>query len=799
MMKKKLIFIPLLAILILTGFLFYRNIAQNSVIILKNEQIIITEEAWTIGDSVFYRTPEDVRSIPTTEVFDIKHKGVLNKGSSIFFLAKHQLATGKQKLSDFLADVPFEKIDFKKWSLLAGAAVLVIALLIVVVLFVKRGLKSIRRKPKQTGPAADKIAEEIAYSGQEQIVQFFLNIFKFQKEMPADGEASFRPVGLPSPDGNTIYELRVKIGDEWTTRRMTIGPIGEESGSRSTCYYAIFDDHIVIKVPPQPVLNFEKYIGSIKRDAKIAEQLAPKECLIPRVSVILKKVHPFYEDSDLPPEKLEAKYIDWLKENAEFQAYLKIGEGFAYFMDLSKYFFLGNILHMIHGIDDKMVEEICERPDIMWNPVEFEARYGSQNAHVCDKINPLYASFQNRVHDLIQQNNLGDTISDFNIKEWFLLYLSGKKLSTVDMDLKTGIVSGISTIASKVFREKPDQVEYYRGMIRSYVTTKNLKQHNTQIANLVINLLDLLAWIHQKKVSMRDLKPDNLLVAGNPSKFPQFLESASLFSIGLIDVETAVSYDSDDPKAIKQPPLGGTPSLATPTHQLKNETIQLVYKDIPLILHLQDWYATVGIIYQIITGERLFVKTAKTLLQLKKMIKDGTAKKGNPLETLREVSLTFWKLATAEFEMKTKANEKKLQYISLIASKESKILLLKFIAGAQKRILKAVQNIIDTQTWFKGDKAKKNLYSAPPLKIAHFKIKFMEQQEKSLPPEERQKVVKMLADLEHLKKQAAHLLMSTKGLQKSVPIISSHDLLKTMFLIVLIEMHQAQWGPVSSN
>lgn len=798
-MKKKLIFIPLLAILILSGFLFYRNIAQNSVIILKNEEIIITEEAWTIGDSVFYRTPEDVRSIPKTDVFDIKHKGVLNKGSSIVYLAKYQLATGKQKLSEFLTGLPLAGIDFKKWSLLIGTAIIILALVVVMLLFVRKSLQSMKRKPKQAHPVAEQTAEEIVYSGQDQIVQFFLNIFKLQKELPADGESLFKSVGPPSPDGNTIYELRVKIGDEWTTRRTTVGPIGEESGSRSTCYYVIYDDHIVIKVPPKPVSNFEKYISSIKRDGEIAEQLAPKECLIPRVSVILKKVQPFFDDTDLPLEKLEAKYIDWLKENAEFQAYLKIGEGFAYFMDLSKYFFLGNILHMIHGIDEKMVEEVCERPNIMWNPVEFEARYGSQNTHICDKINPIYTSFHNRVRDLIQQHNLGDTISEFNIKEWFLLYLSGKKLSRTDVNLKTGIVSAISTIASKVLLEKPDQVEYYRSMIRSYVTTKNLKQHNTQIANLVINLLDLLAWIHQKKVSMRDLKPDNLLVAGNPSKFPQFLESASLFSIGLIDVETAVSYDADDHKKIKQPPLGGTPSLATPAHQLKNDTIELVYKDIPLILHLQDWYATVGMIYQVITGERLFVRTAKTLLQLKKMIKDGIAKKNNPLETLQEVSLIFWKQAIAEFEMKTKENGKKLQYISLIVTKDSKTLLLKFIAGAQKRILKAVQDLIDTQTLFKKDKAKKNLFSAPPLKIAQFKIKFMEQQGKGLPPEERQKVVKMLEDLERLKRQASQLLASAKGLQKNVPIISSYDLIQSMFLVVLIEMHQAQWGIVSSN
>ena len=109
----------------------------------------------------------------------------------------------------------------------------------------------------------------------------------------------------------------------------------------------------------------------------------------------------------------------------------------------------------------------------------------------------------------------------------------------------------------KLFNEKRSAVENYRRMVRSYVLSRNLKQHSSAISSMVINLLDLLYWLGQKKLAMRDLKPDNLLVAGNPAKFPQFLGSANMYSIGLIDVETAVSYEAPDPKSIRQPPLGG--------------------------------------------------------------------------------------------------------------------------------------------------------------------------------------------------------------------------------------------------
>ncbi len=796
-MKKKSILILLAAAVIGLGFLFFQNIYQQHIIFLKDNTEIVADETWVVGENVFYRRNKEIKSIDMPNVRFVKKRGTFDAASG-FILIKHLWVSYEKKASDLFSDSTLESVDLKKWSLISGAAFLLILCCIAVFFKLKHRVDSpkSKKKKKKAAKTTHRPEEEIDYQGREAVVQFFLGIFKLQKGAAEEGETQFRPVDTRTPDGNFIYELRVKHEDEWTSRRMTIGPIGEESGSRSTCYYVIYDDHLVVKIPPAPVTKFDKYIQSIKRDATIAEKLQPKECLIPRVSVILKKIHPFYEDQELPIEKLEEKYIDWLKTNDEFQAYLKIGGTFVYFMDLSKYFFLGNILKKMHDVTSKIVEEASNQPDIIWNPVEFEARYGQQFVIIADNLHPVYTSFENRAKGILQQNNMSDEISPFQIKEWFLTYLSGEKLSASDIDTKPGIASDLNVVARKLLQEKEAPVEQYRRMIRTYAVNKSLQQHKAQISGLITNLLDLLAWLDKKKIAMRDLKPDNLLIAGNPSKFPQFLESAILYSIGLIDVETAVSFDVTDMKTISQPPLGGTPSYSTPTHVLRNDTLVTIFGDLPMIFHLQDWYAAIGMIYTVVTGERLFDRTAKTLLKLKASIKNHPKKKETPLKIFEEVSRTFWKEAFTEFESKIQENEKRLNYISIIATKESKSLLIRLISETQEFLSKAMQHNITSQGIFKGDKIRKSLYAASYLKISHFKIKFIDDQAKNMQPEERETAVKFLDELIYLKKQSAQCVSASNALQKSVPIISTYDLLNTIFTIVLVSMHQRCWGPV---
>ena len=785
-MKTKILTLICLAVLVAAGSFVYQHIYQNQVILLKDNQAVITKESWVVGDSIFYKTEDDTHSINMDLVADVKQRGIFNKGYGIVVILKHHLA-------------PIGKRELKKQAPVMGVVIIGILFCIAIYFLLKKLAGVIKKRTIRVEDSKIPANNERVYEGQEQIAQFFLSVFKTQKGVEPSAEATFRPVDSRRPDSNYIYELRVKCDGDWATRRMTVGLIGRDSGSRSTCYYVIYDDHMVIKVSPTPLTDFDRYIQSINRDNRIAKKLSPRECLVPRVSVILKKIHPLQEGSKLPIELMEEKYIQLLEGNTEFQNHLKIGGGFAYFMDLSRYFFLGHILHRTHNIEEKVISEILYHPTLLWNPVDFEDRYGSLHADICERLNPVYTSFYNRCYDLLQQHHIDGTVSEFNIKEWFLVYLAGRKLSATDFDTKPYVASEMNASILKLFIDKRQPVQNYQRMVHAFVITKNLKQNNSKVSSMIINLLNLLFWLGEKKLAMRDLKPDNLLIAGNPSKFPQFLESANMYSIGLIDIETTVSYDTSEKNAIRQPPLGGTPSYATPTHQLKNNTIRNVYKDLPLILHLQDWYATLGMIYQTVTGERLFEKTARNLLNLKKNIRQKSRENGKPKAVLKDVSHSFWKMALAEFSMKTHENEKRLKFISLIVSQESKAMLLETFADTHKRISESIHNLILSQTAFTGDKTRKSLYSARPLKIHHFKIKFKEGKGKQLPPEKRDVALKVLDDLVFMKRQSEQLILTSNLLKKSVSIVSTFDLLKAMFIVVLVHMHQNCWGIVSSD
>jgi len=582
-MKTKFLILICLAVTLAAGAFVHKHIYRSQVIIFNDNRAIITEDSWVVGDSLFYRAEDDIHSVNLNLVADVKQQGLFNKGYGIVVIIKHHLAPWKRKSLDIVSQSPIDKKGLKKWTPILGAVIIGILFCMAIYSLLKNMTGSLKKKKTHVEGSQDPTIDDRVYEGQEQIAQFFLSVFKTQKGAAPSAEATFRPVDDRRPDNNYIYELRVKCNDDWATRRMTIGPIGEDSGSRSTCYYVIYDDHLVIKVSPTPLTDFNRYIQSISNENLIAKELSPRECLIPRVSVILKKIHPLQEGSSLPVELMEEKYIQLLEDNQKLQDYLKIGDGFAYFMDLSKYFFLGHILHRTHNIEDKVTKEVSKHPGLLWNPVEFEARYGSQNADICDRLNPVYTSFHNRCYDLLQQHHIDETVSEFNIKEWFLLFLSGKKLSAADFNTDKRAAADINAVVLKLFADKRQPVRDYQQMVHAFVITKNLKQHNSQISSMIINLLDLLYWLGEKKVAMRDLKPDNLLVAGNPSKFPQFLESSNMYSIGLIDVETAVSYDGSEKNVIRQPPLGGTPSYATPSHRLKNGTTP--FKRFTMICH----------------------------------------------------------------------------------------------------------------------------------------------------------------------------------------------------------------------
>ena len=177
---------------------------------------------------------------------------------------------------------------------------------------------------------------------------------------------------------------------------------------------------------------------------------------------------------------------------------------------------------------------------------------------------------------------------------------------------------------------------------------------------LAANLLELLAWLGRKGVAMRDLKPDNLLVAGDPDAYPIFLSMADGFTLGLIDLETACDLEPFARDAGSQPPLSGTPSYATPSHFFPNQVLSKTYDDLAAVLHFQDWHAVAAIVFETATGRRLFGRTAGQISRIMAALQSAVASKKSLARLYRSVNPVFWNQADEEFARVTRAHTKRL-------------------------------------------------------------------------------------------------------------------------------------------
>ena len=334
----------------------------------------------------------------------------------------------------------------------------------------------------------------------------------------------------------------------------------------------------------------------------------------------MKKIHHFSDATTLSPFELEEKYISWLDKFPNFQDLLKIGESFVFVMDLSKYFFLGHIIDDFHDLDNRLYQEIVGYPAVIWENHGFEGRYGLENDEVVDEIKDVFSFYEEKVSQLLNLLDPTNSVDSYALRKWFLIHLAGRKLKPTEKGLNAEMVDKINLLIQNILEDKKDPVEDYRNTIKGCIQSVTVGQNKSQMGGLVSKMLDLLVWLRTKGVAMRDLKPDNLLIVGDTAKYPDFLKSTREFTVGLIDVETAVDYNRNQAEEIEQPILGGTPSYAAPAHLCDNESLKSLYGDLSRILYLQDWFATAGMIYDVILGERLFDQTGKLLVGIKNLV-----------------------------------------------------------------------------------------------------------------------------------------------------------------------------------
>jgi hypothetical protein len=702
-------------------------------------------------------------------------------------------------LSSWVLDAEAIKL-YAKW--VVGAPLLVVCIIVTMMMFP-------RRKPTPIGPveARSAIADTIPVtararkpsridtatpasksSDHQKILIFFLQLFKRQQGLDADAESQIYLVETRSACPNEIYEMRILHNEEWITRRMSIGLLGQGGGSRSKCFYIIYDTHMVVKIPPARMTRFGDYKRQIAAEARIVSQLAPRLCIVPRVSVIMKAVHPIAQSDHLSEDALESRYMGLLQENPELQEHLKIDGSFAFFMDLAKHFFLNTILEEIHQGYGRLIDEAREHPDLLWDPHGFVCRYGEQAASVRHALQEIHSGCEGRLRQVVTQAGITSEVPAYHLRQWFLTHLVGESVEAKDCGLPEAAIEKVNQLLGEVVREHAPLVERYRGHLVQYVGETRFSRYRRQVEALAANILELLAWIGQKAVVMRDLKPENLFVAGNPEEYPTFMNDSRKFSIGLIDVETSLVIDAEDPILIAQPQLAGTPLYATPAHLIPNSVLLQVYDDIEHILHLQDWHATIAMIGKLVTGEHVFSTTAHVfpdiLNRLKSLDQGGPAR----VDEIIRIQRLFWNSAVAEFQDYMSRHAEVFARLDIMVPAVFVGEIASHLRTDIAEMKQAVARAAGDQSFFNSGEKRRYLEEASAHKIGQMRTRLAQDEELPKDP-----ILLYFELFERLKTRLEHKQRALATISAPRAEISADHLLETMFERVLTAMYPSHW------
>ncbi|MFW6081440.1 MAG: hypothetical protein ACOC7W_05960, partial [Desulfosalsimonas sp.] len=231
------------------------------------------------------------------------------------------------------------------------------------------------------------------------ITNFFLDLFVVQTLGPGI-EPDAAEACLVSEDSarTAIYEFTVKARKRKKQRRMSVQPIGEQVGSKSACYKVIYDDALVIKIPPHTIADFSEYLKYIRSEHRIVNRLSPDiSCVFPRLEAILKMV-PFLKLSETgSPEETEKAYINQLTRRPGLQQYLKIGGSFVFFMNLSRHLFFNRVVDYMHTLKDRVRNDIIKTlPEAFEDPDAFDALYGEENYNVYRELRKMFSGYEDK-------------------------------------------------------------------------------------------------------------------------------------------------------------------------------------------------------------------------------------------------------------------------------------------------------------------------------------------------------------------------------------------------------------------
>ncbi len=626
----------------------------------------------------------------------------------------------------------------------------------------------------------------------EQILDFFLNIFRLQCENPNPGARSGE-YRLLCADTDEIYELRIQCGTEWQTRRMSICQLGETVESKSTIYKVIYDQQLVIKIPPKPFTDFNKYLEYINNERHIVASLTPAiQCLSPGLAPILSMIPDLQFSAgtaETDTADLENKYSNLLKTHSHLQKHLKIGPGFVFFMSLTRSEFFNQVIKKIHD-KTRIQQEMLNNTSIFEDPYAFEALYGHQYDDVFFKLSRMYHEYGKIIDILLPQHENYHAVPAYKKQQWFYLKLGEEVLETDEKGLDDIFFQDLNQLIDILMEENEAAVIQYRGISEKYISKKIFDTNRKNIEGLMVNTLFLIYHLRNQNVAIRDLKPDNIYIAAPADGTDYFFSHPDTYSLGLIDLETAVHLHPHDISGMRQPALAGTFPFMTPHHLFRNRDLYKLFgKELCRVLYMQDWFAVIAIMFNVATGKILFLKTAKLMQKIFEIKKKAARDQQSLSDTLKSVSWIFWNTAAQECEKKLNLHSDKFRFIDITLPDPIVEMLRQELETEKNVIKKMIKDRINSKPVLK--KIGRKLYPASAKKTAEHRLLWEKGQgDPSLSKAQREKIITILKTMESLKQQLEQHEMLGQKLETAMP---ASDLLLFLFDRVLNAMYRPFW------
>jgi serine/threonine protein kinase len=286
------------------------------------------------------------------------------------------------------------------------------------------------------------------------------------------------------------------------------------------------------------------------------------------------------------------------------------------------------------------------------------------------------------------------------------------------------------------------------------------------------------------------LKPDNIYLSAKAIDTPYQYWDHESYSLGLIDLETAVDFKSPDVATIGQPLLAGTPSHMTPSHIFKNNIlISLFGPDIRRVFYMQDWFAILAMIYNVATGKMLFAKTAKLIPQILRMKKKALLFHKPLPKIFRRVSNGFWALAKEEFFTKLDAEKERFSVIHLALPRPVVQLFQEELGHEKSMLVASIEQYVMSHDLFEDIRSE--LIHMSLYEISQYRILW----EKGIlgsdmAVEDKKRLEDSLKILEEMKRyleshERIHAMLSQT--------LTCDEIMVYLFNRVMLSMHRLTW------